>query len=488
MLTVRTLLSSILFFLAPVALFAQDQSAHPQQANPDNAGNRPQSTAGAEPEAPSQQPEEPAADTEKTSMFSHMIADRFWLSGQANFIFQAHGPFHSPYQGTNSFVGYGETANSRVLTLYTGLRAATNTDLLFDLEETGGGGLSEALGLAGFTNLDVVRNPSLGQGVYISRIMIHQTIPLTTDRVTVDPTPFALSSSIPIKRIEFRAGKMSIVDFFDINAVGSDSHLQFTNWTIDNNGAYDYAADTRGYTYAAILEYQSPAFGIRFGEALMPTVANGIDLEWNLTQARADNLELELRPDWFKGFATYIRPLAYLNHGNMGSYAEAISAWQDGIDPTPDITLHRHQDTLKQGFGLNVQQELSAHMRAYFRYGWNEGHHESFCYTEVNNTWSAGVDIEGDRWHRKYDRIGSAAVTDGLSNDHRNYLADGGLGFLLGDGKLNYGREFISETYYNAHLWRGIFAAAQLSVAVNPGYNRDRGPAVIPGLRLHVDF
>ncbi|HVJ07709.1 MAG TPA: carbohydrate porin [Acidisarcina sp.] len=427
-------------------------------------------------------------DHEETAMFPHLIADRIWISGQANFILQAHGPFHSPYQGTNSLIGQGETAGSRVLSLYTGVRLPHSTEVIFDLEETGGGGLSQALGLAGFTNLDVVRNPALGQGIYMSRVMVHQTIHLSSERTEVEPTPLSLARSVPSRRLEFRAGKMGMVDFFDTNAVGSDSHLQFTNWAIDNNGAYDYAADTRGYTYAAILEYQSRRFGVRFGEALMPKVANGIDLEWNLTVARGENLEIEFRPEWRKGWATTIRPIAYLNHANMGSYVEAINAWKAGATPLPDVTRSRHQGTLKQGFGLNIEQELPAHLRAFLRTGWNEGRHESFAYTEINNTIAIGMDLTGDSWNRKYDRIGSAIVSNGLSKDHREYLADGGLGFLLGDGRLNYGREFISESYYNVHVWRGLYAAAQLSIIANPGYNRDRGPAVIPGLRGHIDF
>jgi high affinity Mn2+ porin len=472
-----------------VASQGQSQTGPSASANSDQASQSPQSNDSTAQVSNEAQDQSETTAEDKTSMFStHLLANRYWISGQANFIFQAHGPFHSPYQGTNSFVGYGETANSRVLTLYTGVKLPGRTEILFDLEETGGGGLSQALGLAGFTNLDVVRNPELGQGIYIARMMFHETIALTPDTVDNKPNPFNLQGSIPSKRIELRAGKMSLVDFFDINGVGSDSHLQFTNWTIDNNGAYDYAADTRGYTFAAIVEYQSQKFGVRFGEALMPTVANGIDLEWNLTQARAENLEFEFRPSWFKGLATYIRPLAYLNHGNMGSYSQAINAYQQGVTPTPDVTLYRHPDTLKQGFGLNLEQELPAHMRVYFRGGWNEGKHESFCYTEVNDTVSAGIAIEGDGWNRKNDKVGAAVVSNGLSTDHRNYLADGGLGFLLGDGRLSYGREFISESFYNAQIWRGLYGAAQISVIVNPGYNRARGPAVVPGLRLHIDF
>jgi high affinity Mn2+ porin len=429
-------------------------------------------------------------DQENPAVFlHHLIADRIWISGQANFIFQAHEPFHSPYAGTNSFQSRVETtALSRLLTLYTGIKLARWTEFLFDAEEAGGKGLSEALGIAAFTNLDVVRNPSLGQQVYAARYFIHETFPLTADRVDEQPNPFSLQRSIPRKRIEFVIGKMGLVDFFDNNAVGSDSHLQFTNWAIDNNGAYDYAANTRGYTVAAILSYTGPKFEVRYGEAMMPTVANGINLQADLRTARADNLELEWKPQWFQGLETHIRPLAYLNHANMGDYGQAIAGYQQHVTPVPDITLYRHQGTLKQGFGLNVEQELPANFRAYMRAGWNEGHKESFAYTEMNSTFSVGADLSGNAWGRKLDRIGSAFETGGISSKHQQYLALGGLGFILGDGRLNYGREAISETYYTAHVVSGLYMAVQLSYVNNPGYNRDRGPVVVPGVRAHVDF
>ena len=283
-------------------------------------------------------------------------------------------------------------------------------------------------------------------------------------------------------------GKMGLNDFFDTNAIGSDSHLQFTNWALDNNGAYDYAANTRGYTVAAILSYSGPKLEARFGEALMPTVANGIDLDANLRRARSENLELEWKPQWFHGLDTHIRPLAYLNHANMGDYSEANQAFLQHFDAVPDITLHRHQGALKQGFGLNLEQELPANVRAFLRAGWNEGKHESFAYTEINSTFALGADVSGERWGRKQDRIGSAFEIAGLSPQHRDYLALGGLGFILGDGRLNYAREAISETYYTLHVVSGLYLAAQLSIANNPGFNRDRGPIVIPGVRAHLDF
>lgn len=419
----------------------------------------------------------------------HLIADRLWISGQANFIFQAHGQFHSPYAGTNSFQSnVSQTALSRVLTLYTGIKLQRWTEFVFDAEETGGKGVGQALGIAAFTNLDVVRNPTLSQNVYLARYFIHQTFPLTAARVETQPNPFYLQNSLPRRRIEFLMGKLSMVDFFDVNAVGSDSHLQFTNWAIDNNGAYDYAADTRGYTTAAMLSYQGPVLGVRFAEALMPTVANGINLDYALRRARAENLEIDWDPQWFQGLPTHIRPLAYLNHANMGDYRQAINGYLDHVDPVPDIVRSRRQGRLKQGFGINVEQELPSNFRAFFRAGWNEGHHESFAYTEMNNTVAFGADLAGNAWGRSEDRVGTAFETGGLSRDHREYLALGGLGFILGDGRLNYGRESVSETYYTAHVIGGLYMAVQLSYVDNPGYNRDRGPVLVPGVRAHVDF
>ncbi len=472
-----------------IAVSEPPDAPQPQAAGQQNPPKPPSAGRESLPQI-NQREADQSDDQNNPAVFSHhLIADRLWISGQANFIFQAHNPFHSPYSGTNSFQSRIETtALSRVLTLYTGVKITRWTEFIFDAEEAGGKGLSNALGIAAFPNLDVVRNPTLGQGVYAARYFIHYTIPLTADRVEEQPNPFYLQDSIPRQRIEFTMGKMSMVDFFDLNAVGSDSHLQFTNWAIDNNGAYDYAANTRGYTVAAMLSYAGPKFEVRYAEALMPTVANGIDLEADLRTARADNLELDWKPQWFQGLDTHIRPLAYLNHANMGDYGQAIAGYQQGLTSVPDITAYRHQDSLKQGFGLNLEQALPANFRAYFRAGWNEGHKESFAYTEMNSTVSFGFELPGDAWGRKEDQIGSAFETGGISTKHRQYLALGGLGFILGDGHLNYGREEVSETYYNAHLISGLYMGVQLSFINNPGYNRDRGPVVVPGVRAHMDF
>ncbi len=413
--------------------------------------------------------------------------DRFWISAQANIIRQQHSAFDAKYSGPNSFESDKEHATSRVETLYTGFRIAKQLEILFDVESAGGAGLSNALGIAGFTNVDVVRNPTLGEKPYISRVMLHYTIPLSKETTEATRNPLSLASTVPVRRLELRLGKMSTADFFDLNSVGSDSHLQFMNWAIVNNGAYDYAADTRGYTYGLVAEYYAGPWAARFGEMLMPTVANGIVLDWNIARARGENYEVEYHTAFIPKHASVVRGLAFVNHADMGSYREAIDGYISGRDAVPDITLYRQQGRVKYGFGLNAEQELTPLLRAFGRLGWNDGANESFAYTEIDRSAEAGADFRGKPWHRRDDKVGAAFVANGISGDHRRYLALGGDGFILGDGGLNYGLEKIFETYYTAHVWRGISVAADYQHVTDPGYNRDRGPASIVSFRIHIE-
>lgn len=428
-------------------------------------------------------------------MFSHPDSAPYLLSGQANIVFQAHPGFHSPYDGTNSMLARGEYKVSMVGTLFSGLQLVRNpryeTDAIFDLESSGGRGVSEALGLAGFTNLDVVRNPQLGSTPYVARVQLHQTIGFTDKLVDTQRTPFSLATKVPERRLDLRAGRMSLPDIVDLNGPGSDSHLQFLNWTVDNNGAWDYAADTRGYTYAFVAEYDDKLWSARYVLALMPTVANGIDLDWNLRRARGNNYEVELRRTPFARFVAKqrkgtVRLLGYSNYGNMGVYRTAVLSARPGA--APDITAHPFATTAKYGVGMNFEQELTSSLRVFGRFGWNEGQHESYCYTEVDQTFQLGADLAGNQWSRPEDKVGVVGVSNAIKRDHQNYLNHGGLGFLLGDGKLNYGRENILEAYYTAHNWRGLFSTLDVQLVDHPGYNRDRGPVAVFSVRTHVDF
>ena len=438
--------------------------------------------------APEKDPTDAPPDDSTESMFPHFNDSRFWLSGQANFIFQTHPPFYAAYSGPHSLSpNYGK-ATSRVLTLYTGVRVDNSTEILVDIEEAGGAALTQGFGLAGNTDLDIVRNPLLSKTPYLSRGMIHKVFALSKDKIENPRSYLSLFPELPARRLELRFGKFSMPDFFDINSVGSDTHFQFINWTTDNNGAWDYAADTRGYTVGVTADFEDRNWGFRFAEALMPKVANGIDLVWKPWQVHAENFEYELRHGVIPRKSGVVRLLAYANYANMGIYRAAIANFDAGLTPTPDITDHPWHITRKYGFGINIEQNLARYLTAFTRFGWDNGKTESFAYTEVDQTFAGGVGANGAWWHRKQDRAGIAFVTNGICKDHQTYLADGGLGFLLGDGGLNYGRENIVESYYTVHVWRGIYVAPGLQHINNPGYNRDRGPVLVPSFRAHVEF
>jgi hypothetical protein len=438
-----------------------------------------------------------AEQTTAPTIFPHSDGTRYFVAGQANIIFQSHGPFHSPYEGTNSLLGRGEYKTSLIGTLYMGAELVRNParhlEAIYDEESAGGRGISEALGLAGFTNLDVVRNPNLGPIPYMARVQLHQTIGFSSKTVEAVRGPFSLATAVPERRLELRAGKMGLPDFFDLNSIGSDSHLQFLNWTTDNNGAWDYAADTRGYTYAAIAEYDDKSWSARYGIAAMPTVANGIDFDWSLKRASGQNMEVEWRRRLLGGLLPperkgVVRALSYVNHGHMGLYRAANAAYLAKVDATPDITKHETFGAVKYGFGLNAEQELTQNLRVFGRCGWNEGQHESFVYTEVDQTVELGGDFAGNGWGRADDKVGLTFVSNAIKRDHQEYLKLGGLGFLIGDGRLNYAREDIVEGYYTMHAWRGVSYALDAQYIDHPGYNQDRGPVLVESVRMHVDF
>jgi hypothetical protein len=467
--------------------FAVAQTSPPAQAPQNTQAG--QTGPAPSTEAPS---DSGSADVGSLTVFPHSESSRYWISGQANIVFQWHPSFPAKYSGPNSLTPSAQSATTHILTLYTGYELSHTTEVFADVEYASGGGIGTAIGLAGVTDLDSVRTVQgipLATTPYLARLMIRQIIPLTDERVEAGRDPLDLARSIPARRIEFRAGKFDLADFLDTNTYGSDSHLQFLNWTVDNDGAWDYAANTRGYTDGVLLEYDDHWFTARFAEALMPKVANGINLDADIARARAENLEFDAQGSLIAHRVGTVRLLSYLNHGNMGNYREAIDDYLAGsrISP-PDIIDTRRQGRHKYGVGLNFEQEITSQVGVFGRLGWSDGHNESFAYTEDDRTLELGGFTKGGWWHRRNDRAGIAFVANGIVAAHQQYLALGGLGFLLGDGGLTYGPEKIFEGFYTAHLWRGFFASFDLQHINNPGYNQARGPVTVTGLRFHADF
>jgi hypothetical protein len=445
------------------------------------------------PRARAQAPAAPETTAPATAatLFPHSDSRRWWISGQGNVVFQWHAAFPAQYSGPNSLTPEAQSATTHVLTLYLGYELSRTTEVFADVEDATGGGIGSAVGLAGITDLDAVRTvqgAQLSIAPYLARLMLRQIIPLSRQRVSAGRDPLDLATSLPVRRLEFRVGKFDLADFLDNNSGGSDSHLQFLNWTVDDDGAWDYAANTRGYTDGALVEYDDHRWAVRFVEAMMPKVANGINLDANLARSHSSNLELEYSGGFLHHRDGAIRVLSYVNTAGMGNYREAIEDYNAHEVTVPSVVATRRDGRQKYGFELNLEQDLTAHFGVFSRLGWSDGRNESFAYTEDDRTGEFGDYLRGDWWRRANDRAGTVVVINGISGDHRVYLEDGGLGFLLGDGALTYGQEKIFEGYYTLHMWRGLFASFEAQHINNPGYNKARGPVWVPGLRLHVDF
>lgn len=440
---------------------------------------------------PSEKPAQPPAPDAELTMFPHSQTARWWISGQANVVLQGHPGFYAKYSGTNSLTAWAQSATTHVMTLYTGYQLTNTTEAFADLEDATGSGIGNANGVAGYTNVDSVRianGVALSKGPYLARFMLRQIVPLTKEREEADRDELHLATSLPTRRLEFRVGKFDLADFFDVNTWGSDSHLQFLNWTVDNNGAYDYAANTRGYTDGALVEFDNHWWTVRFAEALMPKTANGQFLDADIARAGAQNLEFEARGSAIAHRAGVVRLLSYLNTGDMGNYEEANADFLERKAGTPNIIATRQPGRHRYGFGLNFEQEITPQVGLFGRLGWSDGRNESFCYTEDDRTLELGGYAPGRSWHRANDRAGVAFVVNGIVAAHQQYLALGGLGFLLGDGGLTYGHEKLVESFYTAHLWRGLFASYDFQHVDDPGYNQVRGPVSVSTLRGHIDF
>ena len=411
-----------------------------------------------------------------------------WLLGeQINLIAQDLRPFQSPYSGRSSLRATGDQELSQAYGVYGGAQLGSRLQAYVDVEWIAGNGISGASGLAGPTNGDVLRQGSvnLPKSPYLARAFLRYVVPLggpgrdTLDRAQ-DQGP-AIESS---RRLEITAGNLAVTDLIDVNRYAGSTRLQFENWGLFKNTAWDYPADTRGYSDGVAIAWIEPHWALRAASFLMPTFANGNVLDWDIGRARGDQVELSLMPG---SAGTVVRLLGFLNHARMGSYADAIRVAQQTGQP-PNIVADDAPGRTKYGFGLNVEQPLAdgGETGLFARLGWSDGRNESFAFTEVDRHASAGIQLSGAHWSRRRDVLGIGLLIHGLSDLHREYLALGGSGFLLGDGQLNYGNERILEAYYRVQLGRWVQVSPDVQQIWNPGYNRDRGPATVLGLRLNV--
>jgi high affinity Mn2+ porin len=347
-------------------------------------------------------------------------------------------------------------------------------------------------GIAGYVNGDIVRVNKVGYAPYLARAYYHQDIPLggrrVPDRSELEQRfaasgPHGFAEARAEMRLEITIGKFASNDFFDSTSVSGDPHHRFLNWSLMNQGAWDYAADTRAYDYGAVLAFEHPRFAARVGFALMPKTVNGMDLDWNVAESGSWMVEPELRYT-VAGWPGALKLLFYLNRAAMGNYDEAIARAAPGAPPNIDAVGRPRR--IKIGGGLLVEQQIGELVRAYVRVGANDGATESFVFTEIDRSLSLGAEIAGTIWRRPADRVALGLAANGLSDAHARYLAAGGRGFQLGDGKLSYAPEMIVEVYYLVSLWRYLQLTFDVQAIVHPGMNADRGPTAVFGTRLHA--
>ncbi|AIF48677.1 carbohydrate porin [Dyella japonica] len=411
-----------------------------------------------------------------------------WLGAQYTFVDQHQDSLHSPYAGPLSLRANGDTERSHTFGAYVGAALPAHLQLYLDVEMFKGEGVSGATGLGGLTNGDVIRAGAnnLPKTAYVARAFLRWTHALGDDTTHVGRAQDQLPADEAVERIEVKLGKMSVTDDFDKNRYAGSTRTQFMNWSLFNNTAWDFAADTRGYTDGVVLALVRKTWSLRYGIYLMPYEANGQRLVNALAQSQNQQVELTVQPQQ-DGWA--LRFLAYRNTARMGIYRDALAIARES-GQAPDIHADDAPGRHKYGVGINGEWPLADNgdTGVFMRAGWNDGRTESFVFTEVDRTLSTGVQLSGSHWARPTDHFSVAIVVNGLSHDHRDYLAAGGDGFVLGDGALNYGREQILEAYYSFTPIEHVTLSPDIQLIHNPGYNRDRGPARFVGLRAHLEL
>jgi high affinity Mn2+ porin len=403
------------------------------------------------------------------------------IHAQSTVIEQWHGGFTSPYEGENSLDGQAEDAHTVSATLFLGRALWSGAGIYLDPEMTQGGGLSGTLGLAGFSNGEATHTSGGNAPQFdIARLFVRQTIGLGGAREPVTDDQNQLCGSEDVNRLTLTLGKLSATDIFDNNSYSHDPRTQFLNIALGGNGAWDFPANTKGYTSGFAAEWNRSSSTLRWGVFLEPSLADGPDLDYHLAKAWGQVAEGEQRYT-VDGHPGALRLLGFWNRADMGSYSEATA------EAHPDITTTRAYRS-KTGAGLNWEQELAGGLGAFARLGFDDGHTETWAFTEIDRTASAGLSLKGSPWGRSPDTLGLAAVVNGLSDEHRAYLAAGGYGFAIGDGRLTYGTEDILESYYDWKPVPWLALAFDYQFVEHPAYNRDRGPVSILATRAHWEY
>ena len=405
---------------------------------------------------------------------------------QATYVWQRKSPFDAPYTGPRSLSPDREKSYSLTATAALGIRTWRGGEVYFDPEVTQGVPLSGLTGLGGFTNGEIARTSGPSPTFYRARLFARQTWVFGGESEKAESDANQLAGSVDRRRLVSTVGNLSVLDIFDHNSFSHDPRTQFLNWSLMAHGAYDFAADARGYSWGFALEFLYDDWRLRAGRFIQPKEPNQLALDPRIVKHYGDQIEIE-RAHALAGRPGKLRFLVFRNVARMARYQDALDlAAQTG--GAPDINAVRTVERVKRGFGFNFEQEISPSVGLFGRASRADGQTETYAFTEIDQSLSGGVSLKGGTFGRPQDTLGIAFVRNSLSAEHRDYLAAGGLGFFLGDGALRYRPESILEAYYSLNVAKDTSFSADFQRISNPGYNADRGPATVISARLHYGF
>lgn len=407
------------------------------------------------------------------------------IHGQITAVTQYHPAFTSPYRGANSLNSGSRGVKSISSTAYLGVRPWTGGEIWVDPEVDQGFGLNDTLGVAAFPNGETGKVGSSAPYFRLQRLFLRQTTDIGGRLEQLDPAANQLRGDRSADNLVVTLGKFSVVDIFDTNVYAHDPTKDFLNWAAINSVAYDYAADAWGYSYGIAAEWTQDWWTLRGGLFDLSKIPNGKALETGFGQFELV-AEGEERHTLF-GRDGKLKLLGYVNRGRMGSYDDAVDL-ADVTGGVPNTALVRRYKS-RPGAALNLEQELTDDLGYFARLSINDGSQEAYEFTEANRAFSTGLSLKGTAWQRPDDMVGAAYMVDALSRAARNYLAAGGLGILIGDGRLpHYGLENVVETYYSAQIENWLSVGVDYQLIVNPAYNPDRGPVSVLGARIHAEM
>ena len=411
------------------------------------------------------------------------------VHAQATYINQQKNNFSTLYHGENSLLnkseGSGKNSYSFSATAFLGTRLWDGAEAYYNAEMFQGVPFgSQLVGLGGFQNGELQKGAFTSPVYYNARAFVRQTFGLGGDQEFLASEANQLAGHVDKNRLVFSFGKFNTLDFFDDNTYSHDPRTQFQNFAIFSMGAYGYAADTKGFTYGAVMEWYQGDWIARIARLALPSIPNTSSLDHSLSKHYGDQIEVTRAYQW-NDQPGAIRALYYEQHAFMGGYQDALNAMTPNT--IPDITAVRQNGTKSWGYGLNWEQALNSDVGLFARWSQNPGKTETQT-LDISRSLSGGLSIKGSTWSRPDDIVGIGFAVNGISAAEINYLKQGGYTAFIGDGQLSYKNEQVFEAYYNSKIYKELYLTVDYQRIANPAYNSSRGPIHILGLRAHIEM